>query len=62
MDRNATNDRQWFAALGTVARELSDAELDAVSGGTGTTTANYSKVTIEMRKSGSDPNLTGHAF
>jgi len=33
MNRNATNDRQSFALLGTVARELTDAELDCVSGG-----------------------------
>jgi hypothetical protein len=32
MDRNATNNRQWFAVLGTQARELTDAELDCVSG------------------------------
>jgi len=33
MDRNATNNRQWLAVLGTQARELTDAELDCVSGG-----------------------------
>jgi hypothetical protein len=36
MDRNATKDRQPFGALGPQARELTEAELDCVSGGTTT--------------------------
>ena len=33
MDRNRTKDRQSFAVSGTEAHELTDAQLDRVSGG-----------------------------
>jgi hypothetical protein len=33
MDRNSTKDRNLFGANGSQARELTDGELEAVSGG-----------------------------
>ena len=53
MDRNRTNHRPSFEAPGPQARELTEAELDIVSGGC-EAAANYKTVTLACRKAGTD--------
>jgi hypothetical protein len=49
-DRNATNDRQSLAALGPQARELTEAELDCVSGGSANGIAALLAVKAEAKR------------
>ena len=46
MDRNRTNHRQSSRTLGPHARELTEAELDAVSGGAAATAPHVSEIVV----------------
>jgi hypothetical protein len=49
MDRNSTNDRQSFAAHGPQARELTEAEMDAVTGGFAGSMSQTSSIVRDQR-------------